>query len=235
MPVCSSACLVLCTPPRPTPPRPLPLLCPLPCLVPVASGVAFSKSIQSNADNIGYIIPYCVVEHFLSEYLAHGSYNGIVGVGFFTQVGGWGGGGRQAKLSVGYMRAAGKPRHSMAHAGAAWGSIGHSAVCCVCALRIPQPPTRLTHTHVFANPPPNPPMDTHTHYTHTDFQHAPGPACIACLCTLSTCQHTHTSTHAHTRLLTHTHTAHGEPRSAALPQATPWCVWLHHHEAGANQ
>lgn len=51
-----------------------------------AAGVAFSKSIQSNADNIGYIIPYCVVEHFLSEYLAHGSYNGIVGVGFYTQV-----------------------------------------------------------------------------------------------------------------------------------------------------
>jgi hypothetical protein len=50
------------------------------------AGVAFSKSIQSNADNIGYIIPYCVVEHFLSEYLAHGSYNGIVGVGFYTQV-----------------------------------------------------------------------------------------------------------------------------------------------------
>jgi hypothetical protein len=50
------------------------------------TGVAFSKSVQSNADNIGYIIPYCVVEHFLSEYLAHGSYNGIVGVGFYTQV-----------------------------------------------------------------------------------------------------------------------------------------------------
>lgn len=49
------------------------------------AGVAFSKSAQSNADNIGYIIPYCVVQHFLSEYLAHGSYNGIVGVGFFTQ------------------------------------------------------------------------------------------------------------------------------------------------------
>jgi hypothetical protein len=50
------------------------------------AGVAFSKSVQSNADNIGYIIPYCVVEHFLSEYLALGSYNGIVGVGFYTQV-----------------------------------------------------------------------------------------------------------------------------------------------------
>lgn len=49
-------------------------------------GVAFSKLVQSNADNVGYIIPYCVVEHFLSEYLAHGSYNGIVGVGFYTQV-----------------------------------------------------------------------------------------------------------------------------------------------------
>jgi hypothetical protein len=67
------------------------LSCPLPCPYPYhpcspPSGVAFSKSIQSNADNIGYIIPYCVVEHFLSEYLAHGSYNGIVGVGFYTQV-----------------------------------------------------------------------------------------------------------------------------------------------------
>jgi len=56
-------------------------------VVMVPAGVAFSKSAQSNADNIGYIIPYCVVQHFLSEYLAHGSYNGIVGVGFFTQVG----------------------------------------------------------------------------------------------------------------------------------------------------
>lgn len=58
----------------------------LPPPLSLPAGVAFSKSIQTNADNIGYIIPYCVVEHFLSEYLAHGSYNGIVGVGFYTQV-----------------------------------------------------------------------------------------------------------------------------------------------------
>jgi hypothetical protein len=78
--VCRSRQPLVCRNRQPATTRPVLYL-----LLPLA-GVAFSKSVQSNADNIGYIIPYCVVEHFLSEYLALGSYNGIVGVGFYTQV-----------------------------------------------------------------------------------------------------------------------------------------------------
>lgn len=50
-----------------------------------AVGVAFSKNVSSSTDNIGYIIPYAIVEHFLSEYMAHGSYQGICSPGFYTQ------------------------------------------------------------------------------------------------------------------------------------------------------
>lgn len=54
------------------------------CCVYVA-GVAFSKNVSSSTDNIGYIIPYAIVEHFLSEYMARGSYQGICSPGFYTQ------------------------------------------------------------------------------------------------------------------------------------------------------
>lgn len=47
--------------------------------------MAFSKNVSSSTDNIGYIIPYAIVEHFLSEYLAAGSYQGICSPGFYTQ------------------------------------------------------------------------------------------------------------------------------------------------------
>lgn len=49
------------------------------------AGVAFSKNVSSSTDNIGYIIPYAIVEHFLSEYMAQGSYQGICSPGFYTQ------------------------------------------------------------------------------------------------------------------------------------------------------
>eukprot|EP00878_Enallax_costatus_P010858 GHUV01011338.1.p1 GENE.GHUV01011338.1~~GHUV01011338.1.p1 ORF type:complete len:433 (+),score=89.77 GHUV01011338.1:1260-2558(+) len=49
------------------------------------AGVAFSKNVSSSTDNIGYIIPYAIVDHFLSEYMARGSYQGICSPGFYTQ------------------------------------------------------------------------------------------------------------------------------------------------------
>lgn len=52
---------------------------------PCHAGVAFSKNVSSSTDNIGYIIPYAIVEHFLSEYMARGSYQGICSPGFYTQ------------------------------------------------------------------------------------------------------------------------------------------------------
>ncbi|WIA37202.1 hypothetical protein OEZ86_014154 [Tetradesmus obliquus] len=49
------------------------------------AGVAFSKNVSSSTDNIGYIIPFPIVEHFLSEYRARGVYQGVVSPGFYTQ------------------------------------------------------------------------------------------------------------------------------------------------------
>ncbi|KXZ51680.1 hypothetical protein GPECTOR_11g131 [Gonium pectorale] len=49
------------------------------------AGVAFSKNISSSTDNIGYIIPYRVVKHFLAEADLHGSYRGVPSPGFLTQ------------------------------------------------------------------------------------------------------------------------------------------------------
>jgi hypothetical protein len=50
-----------------------------------AAGVAFSKNVSSSTDNIGYIIPYPIVEHFLSEYRTAGAYQGVCSPGFYTQ------------------------------------------------------------------------------------------------------------------------------------------------------
>jgi hypothetical protein len=47
--------------------------------------VAFSKNVSSSTDNIGYIIPYPIVEHFLSEYRTAGAYQGVCSPGFYTQ------------------------------------------------------------------------------------------------------------------------------------------------------
>lgn len=49
------------------------------------TGVAFSKNVSSSTDNIGYIIPHCIVQHFLSEYASAGVYRGICCPGFYTQ------------------------------------------------------------------------------------------------------------------------------------------------------
>lgn len=49
------------------------------------AGVAFSKNVSSSTDNIGYIIPFPIVEHFLSEYRDRGAYQGVVSPGFYTQ------------------------------------------------------------------------------------------------------------------------------------------------------
>jgi hypothetical protein len=51
----------------------------------VSAGVAFSKNVSSSTDNIGYIIPYPIVEHFLSEYRTAGAYQGVCSPGFYTQ------------------------------------------------------------------------------------------------------------------------------------------------------
>ncbi|DBA92177.1 hypothetical protein WJX77_001540 [Trebouxia sp. C0004] len=47
------------------------------------AGVAFSK--LSNADNVGYIIPYQIIKHFLQEYELHGIFRGCCSVGFRWQ------------------------------------------------------------------------------------------------------------------------------------------------------
>ncbi|KAG2425827.1 hypothetical protein HXX76_013452 [Chlamydomonas incerta] len=49
------------------------------------AGVAFSKNVSSSTDNIGYIIPYRVVKHFLEDAESHGTYRGVPSPGFFTQ------------------------------------------------------------------------------------------------------------------------------------------------------
>jgi hypothetical protein len=49
------------------------------------AGVAFSKNVGTGTDNIGYIIPWAVVDHFLSEYRDHGTHRGLVSPGFYTQ------------------------------------------------------------------------------------------------------------------------------------------------------
>jgi hypothetical protein len=41
------------------------------------AGVAFSKNIGSSMDNIGYVIPQKVVQHFLEEWEAHGKVNDV--------------------------------------------------------------------------------------------------------------------------------------------------------------
>ncbi len=40
----------------------------------LVAGVAFSK--LSNADNVGYIIPWIIVQHFRAEYETHGTFRG---------------------------------------------------------------------------------------------------------------------------------------------------------------
>lgn len=47
--------------------------------------MAFSKNVSSSTDNIGYIIPRVVVDHFLEEYRCHGRYRGVPSPGFNTQ------------------------------------------------------------------------------------------------------------------------------------------------------
>ncbi len=47
------------------------------------AGVAFSK--VSGADNVGYIIPWKIVAHFLREYERHGLFRGCCSVGFRWQ------------------------------------------------------------------------------------------------------------------------------------------------------
>ena len=47
------------------------------------AGVAFSK--LSQADNVGYIIPWKIVAHFLREYNQHGTFRGCCSVGFRWQ------------------------------------------------------------------------------------------------------------------------------------------------------
>ena len=45
--------------------------------------MAFSK--VSGADNVGYIIPWKIVAHFLREYERHGEFRGCCSVGFRWQ------------------------------------------------------------------------------------------------------------------------------------------------------
>lgn len=47
------------------------------------AGVAFSK--LTHADNVGYIIPYKIVCHFLAEYEQHGEFRGCCSLGFRWQ------------------------------------------------------------------------------------------------------------------------------------------------------
>lgn len=47
------------------------------------AGVAFSK--LSNADNVGYIIPFQIVRHFLTEFEQYGTYRGSCSLGFRWQ------------------------------------------------------------------------------------------------------------------------------------------------------
>lgn len=47
------------------------------------AGVAFSKLTQ--ADNVGYIIPWKIVAHFLREYEEHNVFRGCCSVGFRWQ------------------------------------------------------------------------------------------------------------------------------------------------------
>ncbi|KAK9834040.1 hypothetical protein WJX81_005089 [Elliptochloris bilobata] len=49
----------------------------------LVAGVAFSK--LSNADNVGYIIPWIIVQHFRAEYETHGTFRGCCSVGFRWQ------------------------------------------------------------------------------------------------------------------------------------------------------
>jgi hypothetical protein len=41
--------------------------------------------VSSSTDNIGYIIPRPVVQHFLDEHAAHGRFRGLVSQGFASQ------------------------------------------------------------------------------------------------------------------------------------------------------
>lgn len=68
---------------RPAVARPLHASPPRPPNCP--AGVAFSKNVSSSTDNIGYIIPHRVVDHFLAEWRNHGTYRGVPSAGFLTQ------------------------------------------------------------------------------------------------------------------------------------------------------
>lgn len=59
------------------------LLRPMLMLQGKVAGVAFSK--LSQADNVGYIIPWKIVAHFLREYDQHGAFRGCCSVGFRWQ------------------------------------------------------------------------------------------------------------------------------------------------------
>ena len=48
-------------------------------------GVAFCKDADGESDNIGYIIPTTVVQCFLDEVAAHGTFRGVCGLGFVFQ------------------------------------------------------------------------------------------------------------------------------------------------------
>jgi S1-C subfamily serine protease len=50
------------------------------------AGVAFSKTTGTSTDNIGYVIPWPVVRHFLREYEEHGLYRWVSAFAtFFTR------------------------------------------------------------------------------------------------------------------------------------------------------
>ncbi|KAI8469348.1 MAG: DegP-type protease [Monoraphidium minutum] len=51
----------------------------------LVAGVAFSKNVGTGTDNIGYIIPSLVVQHFLDEYRQRGTYRGLCSPGFYSQ------------------------------------------------------------------------------------------------------------------------------------------------------
>eukprot|EP01025_Chloroclados_australasicus_P065313 TRINITY_DN8908_c0_g2_i2.p1 TRINITY_DN8908_c0_g2~~TRINITY_DN8908_c0_g2_i2.p1 ORF type:complete len:346 (-),score=34.01 TRINITY_DN8908_c0_g2_i2:661-1698(-) len=48
------------------------------------AGVSFAK--VNTADNVGYIIPYHIVDHFLFEYKQYGKFRGMCSTGFLYQV-----------------------------------------------------------------------------------------------------------------------------------------------------
>lgn len=142
------------------------------------AGVAFSKNVGTGTDNIGYIIPWAVVDHFLSEYTSHGTHRGLVSPGFYTQPmenpaqqrylqvgGGVGGvclGGRRPVADGGLV--CGTPLHHQLQAG---GAVPQGVVMCVfvgvsafCPRLIPLLFQRCPSQHTTPLPDTNPPPPT---------------------------------------------------------------------------